>query len=77
MPLTCRWYVGCTQDEQGTPALPWLGGHEGLDKVLHEAALVTDSNEASLELERCQSSTGLRGEINQRQTSFTSFHLHA
>lgn len=59
-PLTYRWYAGYTHNEQGIPALPWLDEHVGLGKVLHEAVLVTDSNEASLELERCQSSAGLQ-----------------
>lgn len=31
--LTYRWYVGCTHNEQGTPALPWLGEHVGLGRV--------------------------------------------
>lgn len=70
-PLTYMWYVGCTHNEQGTPALPWLGEHVGLGKVLHEAVLVTDSNEASLELERCQSSTGLQVKMNHRHTRQT------
>lgn len=79
-PLTYRWYVGCTHNEQETPALPWLGEHVGLGKVLHEAVPVIDSNEASLELERCQSSTGLQVKMNHRhtrQTRFSPFNLHA
>lgn len=73
-PLTYRWCVGCTHNEQGTPALPWLGEHVGLGKVLHVAALVTDSNEASLELERCQSSTGLQVKNNHRYTRQIRFN---
>lgn len=79
-PLTYRCYVGCTHNEQGTPALPWLGELVGLGKVLHEAVLVTDSNEAGLELERCQSSTGLQVKMNHRhtrQTRFSTFTMHA
>lgn len=79
-PLTYRWCVGCTHNEQGTPALPWLGEHVGLGKVWHEAAVVTGSNEASLELERCRSSAGLQGEANHRhtrQTGISTLNLHA
>lgn len=60
--------MACTHNEQGTPVLPWLDEPVGLGRVLHEAVLVTDSNEASLELERYQSSTGLQIEINHGHT---------
>lgn len=49
----------CTHSEQGTQAHLWSDEHAGLGKALHVAALVTNSNEASLELERCRFSTGL------------------
>lgn len=60
--LTCRWCVGCKRAEQGTPAPLWSGERAGLGRVSHEAAQVTDSNEVSPEPERCQSSTGLKGQ---------------
>ena len=53
-----------THGEQGTPAPLWLGEHAGPGKASREAAPVTNSNEASPELERCQSSTGLRDKIS-------------
>lgn len=52
--------MGCKRAEQGTPAHLWLGEHAGLGRVSREAAQVTDSNEVSPELERCQSSTELK-----------------
>lgn len=58
--FTCTRCAECTRSEWETPAPPSWAGRAGQDTVLCGAALVTDSNEAVLELERCQSSTGLR-----------------
>lgn len=54
--------MACTRSEQGTPGPLWLDGHGGPDKASREAALVTNSNGASPELEKCQSSAGLGGD---------------
>lgn len=71
------WYVGCKHGEQETPALLWSGEHVGPGRARHEAVLVTDSNEASPELERCQFSTGLRGKIQNIVTKQERNHHHA
>lgn len=59
----------CIHSEQGTLAHLWSGEHAGPGKASREAALVTDSNEESPELERCQSSAGLRDTISHRYTA--------
>lgn len=63
----------CTRSEQGTRAHLWLGEHGGPDKVSHEAALVTGSNEVCPGQERCQSSTGLRNKIRHRSLSINLY----
>lgn len=59
--------MACIHSEQGTLEPLWLGEHAGQGKALHEAAPVTDSNEASPELERCRSLTGLRDKYTRKK----------
>lgn len=70
----------CILGGRGTPAPLWLVEHAGLDMASHEAALVRGSNEASLELERYRSSTGLRGKagrgLKQRHINSASKITH-
>lgn len=51
----------CTHHGLETPAPLWLDVHADQGKASHATALVTNSNEASPEQERCQSSAGLKG----------------
>lgn len=67
--LTYKWCVACIRSEQETPEPLWLDEHAGQDKASREAAPVTDSNEASPEPERCQSSIGLRNKISHEHTA--------
>lgn len=73
--------MGCTRNVQGTLTLPWSDERVGPGRVSREAVLATNSNEASLELERCRSSTGLRDKINRghatRQIRNTTLKLHS
>lgn len=58
--LTCRWCVGCTRLGPGTPAPLWSDALWDPDMASHAAAPETNSNEASPERERYQSSAGLQ-----------------
>lgn len=64
----------CKHSEQGTPKLLWLGEHAGQDKASHEAAPVTDSNEASPDMERCRSSIGLRDKMVKRRLAIKNLN---